>query len=90
MSRVWKQFLKNLAWPVGFAAYIVTVSFGAVYADTLFKGGGVIVATLFVVLPIFVYIVRDMWRDAKEKVEREDQEIMRTLKSNDWSDLYEN
>jgi len=75
---------------VGVAAYIIAVSFGATYANTIVDSGGFAVAMTFVVLPVIVYLVRDMWRDAKEKVEREDQEVMRTLKSNDWSDLYEN
>jgi hypothetical protein len=90
MNRVWKHFFKNLAWPVGIAAYITAVSFGAAYADTLFKGGGFAVAFVFVILPMLVYLVRDLWRDAKEKVERENREMMRTLKYSDNSDLYEN
>lgn len=80
MPRIWKYFLKSLAWVVGVAAYIVAVAFGAAYADTLFKGGGFVVAFVFVVLPMLVYLVRDMWREAKEKVERENREMMHTLK----------
>jgi len=89
MSRVWKHFLKNLAWPVGVAAYIIAVAFGAVYADTVFKGGGLAVTSVFVVLPIIVYLVRDMWRDAKEKVEHENQLLLHRIKYSDNSDLYE-
>lgn len=82
MSRVWKHFLKNLAWPAGAASYIVAVSLGAAYADTLFKGSGFAVAFVFVFLPILVYLIRDMWRDAKDKVERENRELMRDIKGN--------
>jgi len=90
MSRVWKHFLKNLAWPVGVAAYIIAVSFGATYADTLIESGGFAVAFVFVILPIIVYLVREMWHDAKEKVEQENRELLHTLKYSDNSDLYEN
>ena len=90
MPRVWKHFLKNLAWPVGIAAYIMAVAFGATYADTLFEGGSLAVASVFVVLPVIVYLVREMWRDAKEKVEQENRELLHTLKYSDNSDFYEN
>jgi hypothetical protein len=80
MNRVWKEFLKNLAWPTGIAAYIIAVSFGAAYAETLFQGGGFSVAFVFVIVPILAYLIRDMWRDAKEKVERENRDLMQTLK----------
>jgi hypothetical protein len=79
MSRVWKHFLKNLAWPVGIAAYIVAVSFGAAYAETLFKSGGFTVAMIFVIMPVLAYLIRDMWRDAKEKVKEEDYREQRIV-----------
>lgn len=80
MPRVWKHFLKNLAWPFGFAAYFFSVVAGASYADTLFEGGGLIVAVLFVCVPVTVYLIRDMWRDAKQKVEWENEDLMRQIK----------
>ena len=90
MSRVWKQFLKNLVWPVGFTSYIFAVIVGAEYANTLFEHGAILVVVLFLCVPITVYLVRDMWRDAKQKVEWENREMMRSLKGDDRSDLYEN
>lgn len=93
MSRVWKQFFKNLAWPTGIAAYAILVSVGAAYADTLFAAGAAIVlVALFIYVPILAYLIRDMWLEAKRTVDRENEEMMRTLKGNDdwdWSDLYE-
>ena len=84
MSRVWKHFLKNLAWPVGILAYVTAVSFGAAYAETLFKGAGAFIAFAFAIafvgLPVLVYLVREMWIDAKEKVERENRDMLNTLK----------
>jgi ABC-type Fe3+ transport system permease subunit len=89
MPRVWKHFLKNLAGPVGFVAYLFAVVVGATYANTLYENSGVGVILLFVVLPILAYLVRDMWRDAKEKVEQENREMIHRLKYSDNSDLYE-
>jgi hypothetical protein len=80
MSRVWKEFLKNLAWPVGFAAYLFAVTVGADYANTLVKGGALIVVVLFICIPVTVFLIRDMWRDAKRKVDWENEETMRALK----------
>ena len=78
IPRVWRHFFKNLAWPVGFAVYIVAVAFGAAYADTLFQVGAV--AFVFFIVPVLIYLIRDMWRYAKQKVEWENEEMMRRLK----------
>lgn len=82
MSRVWRHFLKNLAWPFGFVTYIIAVVAAANYANTLIIGAGVGVMIVFVVFPILAYLIRDLWQDAKEKVERENYEMMRSLKGN--------
>ena len=80
MNRVWKHFLKNLAGPVGFVAYIFAVITGAEYAETLFEGGAIAVVIAFLCLPITVYLVRDMWRDAKQKVKWENEDLLRNIK----------
>ena len=82
MSRVWKQFLKNLAWPVGIAVYVWGVIALAVYVEkNIYEdGGAVLVALLFIALPMIVYLIRDMWLDAKRKVEYENLELMRNIK----------
>lgn len=90
MNRVWKHFFKNLAWPVGVGVYVIALSTGAAYADTLFALGGFAVVMLFLIIPALAWLVRDMWRDAKQKVERENRDLMRTLKGDDCSGLYEN
>jgi len=86
MIRVWKHFLKNLAWPVCSLAYIAAVAFGAAYANTLFKGAGAFIAFVFAIafvgLPVLVYLVREMWIDAKKKVERENRDMLNTIKGN--------
>jgi hypothetical protein len=82
MNRVWKHFLKNLAWPVGFATYLFSVVTGATYIETLYVGGGLLVVVLFVALPVAIYLIRDMWRDAKQKVEWENEDLLRKIKGN--------
>lgn len=81
MNRVWKQFLKNLAWPTGIAVYVWGVIALSLYVEkNMSESGGALVALMFIALPILVYIIRDMWRDAKRKVEWENREMLRTLK----------
>ena len=81
MNRVWKQFLKNLAWPGGIAVYVWGVIALAVYVEkNMYEGGTIIVALLFIVLPALVFLIRDMWLDAKRKVEWENRELMRNIK----------
>jgi hypothetical protein len=84
MNRVWKHFLKNLAWPVGITVYTFgSLTAGAFIATWLgydSEAGIQISALVMIVLPVLAYLVRDMWCDAKRKVERENREMMRTLK----------
>jgi hypothetical protein len=81
MSRVWKHFLKNLAVPVGFVVYILFVSGGSQYLNHKY---GEIVGLLFFgvtfVIPVVGWLVRDMWRDAREKVEEENRDMMRKIR----------
>ena len=80
MPRVWKHFLKNLAWPVGIAVYIFSVATGGVYFETQFEGGAMLTVLIFIALPMVVYLVHDMWQDAKRKVEWENDEMMRRIR----------
>ncbi len=81
MSRVWKHFLKNLAWPLGVVTYILSVTVGSQYLNHMY---GEFVGLLFFgatfVIPVLVWLVRDMWRDAKNKVEEENRDMMRRIK----------
>jgi hypothetical protein len=73
MSKVWKHFLKSLMWPAGIIAYILAVAFFGTQIERQIHGGGALVISMFIVLPTLGWIVIDMWRDAKEKVERENK-----------------
>ena len=81
MSRVWKHFLKNLAVPVGFVAYVLFVSGGSQYLNHNY---GEIVGLLFFgvtfVIPVVGWLVRAMWRDARENVEEENRDMMRRIR----------
>ena len=81
MNRVWKQFLKNLAWPAGIAVYVFGVIPLSLYVEkNISESAGALVALMFIALPILVYIIRDMWRDAKRKVDWENREMLRIIK----------
>lgn len=80
MSRVWKYFFKNLAGPVFAASYLFSVTIGAAHLEELYEGGGLLTVLVFIALPVLVYLIRDMWRDAKQKVEWENSKLMRDIK----------
>ena len=81
MSRVWKHFLINITVPVGFVAYVLFVTGGSQYLNHNY---GEIVALLFLsvtfVIPVVVWLVRNMWLDAKDKVEEENRDMMRRIR----------
>jgi hypothetical protein len=68
---------------VGTVAYIFgSLTAGAYIALALGfdPQAGIIASSLVMIcFPVLVYIVRDMWHDAKEKVERENRQLMRDL-----------
>ena len=80
MPRVWKYFFKNLAGPVFAASYLFGVTISAVRLEELYEGGGLLTVLVFIALPVLVYLIHDMWRDAKQKVERENRDMMRNIK----------
>jgi hypothetical protein len=81
MSRVWKHFLINITVPVGFVAYVLFVAGGSQYLNHNY---GEIVALLFFgvtfVIPVLGWLVRNMWLDAKYKVEEENRDMMRRIR----------
>jgi tetrahydromethanopterin S-methyltransferase subunit E len=84
MNRVWKYFLKSLAKPLAGLSYILVVVLSGVWVEQYYIGAGALSISIFIVMPLMVLLLRDMWRDAKEKVERENKEMMRTLKGSDY------
>lgn len=82
IPRVWKYFFRNLAWPVGITGYLVAVCLGAAYVEGLVAGGAFVVPMLFIALPVLSFLIREMWQDAREKVEHENRQMMNALKGN--------
>ena len=81
MNRVWKKFFRKLAEPVGITAYILfAVGLTMWTAEYVSQGMSIIVFVIMIPVPMFAYLVRDMWRDAKREVEWENRDMMRRLK----------
>ena len=81
MNRVWKKFFRKLAEPIGIAAYILfAVGLTMWTAEYVSQGMSIIVFVIMIPVPMFAYLVRDMWRDAKREVEWENRDMMRRLK----------
>ena len=81
MNRVWKKFFRKLAEPIGIAAYILfAVGLTMWTAEYVSQGMSIIVFVIMIPVPMFAYLVRDMWRQAKSEVEWENRDMMRRLK----------
>lgn len=81
MPRVWKKFIRKLAEPMGVMAYILfAVGLTMWTAEYVSKGASIIVFVIMIPVPMFAYLVRDMWRQAKSEVEWENEDMMRRIK----------
>jgi len=80
MNKVWKQFLKNIMWPIVTALYMLVVVFGAVWLEEQSEGSALLVVAVFIILPTISWLVRDMWQEAKEQVDTETKEMINKLK----------
>ena len=81
MNRVWKKFFRKLAEPMGVMAYILfALGLTMWTAEYVSQGMSIIVFVIMIPVPMFAYLVRDMWRQAKSEVEWENRDMMRRLK----------
>ena len=81
MNRVWKKFLGKLVEPLAFMAYIIfAVGLTMWTAENVSQGMSVVVFVIMLPVPMFAYLIRDMWRDAKSEVEWENRDMMRRIK----------
>lgn len=88
MSRVWKRFLIKVSKGVGAIAYVL----GSMFAGGFIAGwlgfdveAGILAgATVMVVLPMVAFLLRDVYRDAKQEVEWENRKMMNALKGSDY------
>jgi len=84
MNRVWKKFLMKVAKSFGLIFYLLG-SMMIPGVAFLYLGydpelGVLAGLMLFVVIPMLVYIIRAMYKDAKYEVETENKQMMRALK----------
>jgi hypothetical protein len=88
MSRVWKRFLLKVSKGVGVIAYVT----GSMFAGGLTAGwlgfdieAGIFAgAVVMVIFPMIAYLLRDIYRDAKQEVEWENRKMMNAIKGNDY------
>ena len=81
MNRVWKKFLRKLAGPIGFMAYIMfAVGLTMWTMENVNHVIGVTVFVIMIPIPAIALLIRDMWRDAKKEVEWENHDMLNTLK----------
>jgi hypothetical protein len=88
MSRVLKRFLIKVSKGVGVIAYVL----GSMFAGGLIAGwlgfdieAGILTgATIMVFLPMIAYMLRDLYRDAKEEIEWENRKMMNAIKGSDY------
>ena len=81
MNRVWKKFFRKLAEPVGILAYVFfAISLTLWTAENVSEGWAVVIGIIMLPVPMFAYLIRDMWRQAKSEVEWENRTMLNTLK----------
>ena len=83
MNRVWKKFFFKLAEPLGFALYVFSTMVLAEYVAKVLEygdNGYIAVVGVMIIIPILVVMLRMTWRQAKSEVDRENEEMLNTLK----------
>ena len=79
MNRVTKKFLGKVLPPLGIMLYVAAVMVGS----TMVGGTAVFAGPLvFLVIPLFGYMLYESYKDAKREVEWEDKDLLRDIKSN--------
>jgi hypothetical protein len=81
MNRVWKRFFLKVAEPVSYALYFFGTMLLAQYMESKYGMIAFIgIWGVMVVFPLLVWMLREMYRQAKQEVDIENQELLRTLK----------
>lgn len=79
MNRVTKKFLGKILPPIGIMLYVAAV----VVVSTMVGGTAAFFGpVVFLVIPLFVYMLYESYKDAKREVEWEDRDLLRDIKSN--------
>jgi hypothetical protein len=83
MNRVWKKFFLKLAEPLGIGLYVFGTMVLAEYVATVLdygKEGYFAVLGIMIFIPVLAVMLRMTWRQAKDEVERENRDMLDTLK----------
>lgn len=84
MSRVMKRFLLKIGKALGIVVYTVaSLLAGAFIFDQLGLDpelGMYVSAMVLILFPIVVWMIKDMWRDAKREIEWENREVLNSFK----------
>jgi hypothetical protein len=83
MNRHWKYFLKSLAKPLAAMAYVLAVIINGAWFEQYYTGAGALSISIFIVMPLMASLLRDMWLDAKRKVDFENEQMLRKIKGSD-------
>jgi hypothetical protein len=93
IPRVWKYFLRLLFWPVCILMYIIGLlvlgtKIGSIVPDE--DAQNIIMCSL-IVMPVAVFVLRELWLRASQQAQEEEEEMMRRLRRdpNAREDLYE-
>jgi hypothetical protein len=83
MNRVWKKFFLKLAEPLGIVLYVSGTMLLAEYVATVLeygKEGYFAIIAVMIFIPVLAVMLRMTWRQAKDEVERENRDMLNTLK----------
>jgi hypothetical protein len=88
MSRVWKRFFIKMSKGVGVIAYVLgsmfSSGFVAGWLGYDIEAGILAGAMLFIILPMVAFLLRDLYRDAKQEIEWENRKMMNAIKGSDY------
>lgn len=81
MSRVWKRFFLKVAEPVSYVLYFFGTMLLAEYMESKY---GMIaflgIWGVMVVLPVLGWMLKEMYRQAKNEIDFENEELLRNIK----------
>lgn len=88
MNRVWKKFFLKISKGILVIAYVLSVMIIPGFIFQYFgyspELGTLFGSVMFIIVPMGCYILRDIYKDAKFEVERENREMLRAIKGGDY------
>lgn len=88
MNRVWRRFLSKISWLGVAAVYLLAAMAMPSYVFHLLGWdpnlGLAAGAFVFVLLPMIAFGLHEVYKDAKEEIERENRRLMNSLKGDGY------